>query len=103
MSGDGLYQVNMDPEQAKQLAQQGATLLLLDVPQGTALGVDQQASPTPFTTQMLGLQNPASQQLSRLLNPAVHLSIPWQHILTQALCSRETRLIRRALACTCIW
>ena len=59
MSGDGLYQVSMDPEQAKQLAQHGATLLLLDVPQGTVFGVDQQASPTPFTTQMLVLQSSA--------------------------------------------
>ena len=53
MSGDGLYQVNLDPEQAKHLAQQGATLLLLNVPQGTVLGVDQQASPYTFLTRML--------------------------------------------------
>lgn len=36
------YTVSLDPERARQLAATGASLLLLDVPQGTLLGVDQQ-------------------------------------------------------------
>ena len=36
------YKVSMDPEQARRLATTGVSLLLLDVPQGTLLGVDQQ-------------------------------------------------------------
>ena len=36
------YSVSLDPERARQLAASGAALLLLDVPQGTLLGIDQQ-------------------------------------------------------------
>eukprot|EP00951_Prasinocladus_malaysianus_P044155 scaffold563934_cov50-Prasinocladus_malaysianus.AAC.1 len=32
----------MDPDQARQLMHAGATLLLLDVPEGTAIGLDHQ-------------------------------------------------------------
>lgn len=37
-----LYTVDLDPDTARNLAQQGATVLLLDVPEGTVVGVDQQ-------------------------------------------------------------
>lgn len=36
----GPYQVKLDPEHARELASRGATLVLLDVPEGTAVGVD---------------------------------------------------------------
>jgi hypothetical protein len=36
------YTVKMDQEAARELVEKGGSLLLLDVPQGTALGVDQQ-------------------------------------------------------------
>ena len=36
------YQVHMDPERATELAQSGAIILLLDVPNGTVIGIDQQ-------------------------------------------------------------
>jgi hypothetical protein len=36
------YTVSLDPDQARQLATAGAALLLLDVPEGTLLGIDQQ-------------------------------------------------------------
>ena len=36
------YTVNLDQERAKQLVRQGGTLLLLNVPEGTVVGLDQQ-------------------------------------------------------------
>ncbi len=36
------YSVTLDPDTARQLATNGATVLLLDVPAGTVVGVDQQ-------------------------------------------------------------
>lgn len=36
------YEVNLSPDQARELVQSGGTLLLLDVPPGTAVGLDQQ-------------------------------------------------------------
>lgn len=49
------YSVNIDQDLAKQFVEHGATLLLLDVPQGTHIGLDQQArsamhAPTRTTT-----------------------------------------------------
>ena len=41
---DGLYSVELDPELARQLASQGGTVLLLGVPQGTVIGIDQQVT-----------------------------------------------------------
>jgi A1 cistron-splicing factor AAR2 len=38
-----LYSVDLDPETAKSLASSGACVVMLDVPQGTVVGVDQQA------------------------------------------------------------
>lgn len=40
----GLYTVNVDQSSAKHLTRDGGTLLLLEVPQGTVVGVDQQVS-----------------------------------------------------------
>lgn len=37
------YTVRLDQEAARELAQRGATLLLLGVPEGAAVGIDQQA------------------------------------------------------------
>lgn len=42
MAPHAAYTVRMDQESARELAEKGGSLLLLDVPQGTALGVDQQ-------------------------------------------------------------
>lgn len=36
------YSVNVSPEKAKELAESGGALLLLDVPAGTIFGIDQQ-------------------------------------------------------------
>lgn len=36
------YQVRLDPENARELATRGATIVLLDVPEGTAVGIDHQ-------------------------------------------------------------
>ena len=36
------YKVHLDPEKARELAQSGAIILLLDVPNGTIIGIDQQ-------------------------------------------------------------
>ena len=41
---DAPYKVHIDPERATELAQSGATILLLDVPNGTVIGIDQQVS-----------------------------------------------------------
>ena len=38
------YKVQVDPEKARELAQSGAIILLLDVPNGTVIGIDQQVS-----------------------------------------------------------
>lgn len=43
---DPPYRVALDPEHARQLASTGASLLLLGVPQGTLLGIDQQVGVT---------------------------------------------------------
>lgn len=43
MQSEGLYKVDVDPEQALHALKSGATILLLDVPTGTIVGVDQQA------------------------------------------------------------
>ena len=36
------YTVHLDPDTAKELARKGATLLILDVPEATAIGLDHQ-------------------------------------------------------------
>jgi hypothetical protein len=36
------YSVQLDPESARRLATNGATILLLDVPEATPIGLDQQ-------------------------------------------------------------
>ena len=36
------YTVHIDPDKARELAESGAILLLLDVPHGTVVGIDQQ-------------------------------------------------------------
>ena len=41
------YKVQVDPEKARELAQCGAVILLLDVPNGTVIGIDQQVSGLP--------------------------------------------------------
>ena len=38
------YTVDLDPDQARELAQSGAALLMLDVPPGTVVGIDQQVA-----------------------------------------------------------
>lgn len=43
------YSVNVSPAKAKELAESGGALLLLDVPAGTIVGIDQQVKKTsPF-------------------------------------------------------
>ena len=42
-SGSAPYTVRLDAESARELAQRGGTILLLDVPEHTAIGIDQQA------------------------------------------------------------
>lgn len=44
MTSSAPYTVRLDAESARELAQRGGTVLLLDVPEGSAIGVDQQAS-----------------------------------------------------------
>lgn len=39
------YSVQLDPESARRLATNGATILLLDVPEATPIGLDQQVLP----------------------------------------------------------
>ena len=41
---EGLYKVEMDQNVAKEMLQTGGFLLLLDVPQGTVVGLDQQVT-----------------------------------------------------------
>ncbi|PRW45575.1 AAR2-like protein [Chlorella sorokiniana] len=41
-SGSSPYTVRLDAESARELAQRGGTILLLDVPEQTAIGIDQQ-------------------------------------------------------------
>ena len=41
------YEVNLEQQTAQQFVQQGGTILLLDVHEGTHMGVDQQVR-TPF-------------------------------------------------------
>ena len=41
---DAPYKIQIDPERATELAQSGAIILLLDVPTGTVVGIDQQVS-----------------------------------------------------------
>ena len=36
------YEVRLDPDSARRLATEGCTLLLLDVPPGTLIGIDHQ-------------------------------------------------------------
>jgi hypothetical protein len=38
------YNVRLDPNEARHFAEHGGTLLLLDVPEGTSFGIDQQVS-----------------------------------------------------------
>lgn len=44
LSMDAPYKLHIDPERATELAQSGAIILLLDVPTGTVVGIDQQVS-----------------------------------------------------------
>jgi hypothetical protein len=41
------YTIKLDQESARELALRGAALLFLDMPEGCALGMDQQASTSP--------------------------------------------------------
>ena len=41
---DAPYKIHMDPARATELAQSGAIILLLDVPNGTVVGIDQQVA-----------------------------------------------------------
>lgn len=41
------YKVHIDPARATELAQSGAIILLLDVPNGTVVAIDQQVSIEP--------------------------------------------------------
>ena len=38
------YQVRLDANTARELATKGSTIVLLDVPEGTVIGMDQQVS-----------------------------------------------------------
>ena len=38
------YEVHIDPARATELAQSGGIILLLDVPNGTVVGIDQQVA-----------------------------------------------------------
>ncbi len=42
MAGASPYVVRLDPDTARELAASGATLLFLDVPAGTHIGIDHQ-------------------------------------------------------------
>ena len=42
MSADMAYMVHLDQDKAKELARTGASLLLLNVPEGTRIGIDHQ-------------------------------------------------------------
>ena len=42
MARQAPYSVDISPERAKELAEVGGALLLLDVPAGTVVGIDQQ-------------------------------------------------------------
>ena len=42
------YRVNVSPEKAKELAESGGALLLLDIPAGTVVGIDQQVRKMSF-------------------------------------------------------
>jgi A1 cistron-splicing factor AAR2 len=46
--GAAPYTVKLDAESARELAQRGGTILLLDVPENTAVGVDQQVGHAPL-------------------------------------------------------
>lgn len=47
MASGAPYSVHLDPDVAHELASKGAALLLLDVPPGTHIGIDHQASARP--------------------------------------------------------
>lgn len=44
MPPSGPYTVRLDADSARELARRGGAILLLDVPEGAAVGVDQQVS-----------------------------------------------------------
>ena len=51
------YTVRLDAETAREMAVKGATILLLDIPEGTVVGIDQQVRiqcpPPPFNSLIL--------------------------------------------------
>ena len=47
------YTVHIDPDKARELAESGAVLLLLDVPHGTVVGIDQQVKTLSYIVRQL--------------------------------------------------
>jgi hypothetical protein len=62
------YTVALDPDQARRLATTGAALLLLDVPAGTLLGIDQQVG---GGGRAVALDLSAAREAHRVWRPAV--------------------------------
>jgi hypothetical protein len=51
------YSVQLDPDSARRLATHGATILLLDVPEATPIGLDQQVCRISIATDLAPCQH----------------------------------------------
>ena len=73
-----MYSVQIDQDLAKRLTRDGATLLLLDVPAGTVIGIDQQVNLLIRTLPIM----PACESLNRkTLLLSLHCSLNFQQVL----------------------
>ena len=78
------YTVHIDPDKARELAESGAILLLLDVPHGTVIGIDQQVE-DPI------LNSEATMRSSTLQYSAAEICHPACRLMWWALTSRASK------------
>lgn len=81
------YNVRLDPDEARQFAEHGGTLLLLDVPEGTSFGIDQQVG---------GIL------LMDLGNNPISVHVKWHHFVFSMLTSARMFLLSRVMCLLCV-
>ena len=62
------YTVHIDPDKARELAESGAILLLLDVPHGTVVGIDQQVKNLSYIFRQLCTLHPCNTLQRKSIN-----------------------------------
>lgn len=90
------YSVQLDPESARRLATNGATILLLDVPEATPIGLDQQVGKTVTTLIPILL---CAQALLAAAPPLLPPSLPFKQKSTRGTATQCCRTAPSFFCC----